>query len=936
MRHARFFVFILVVCTNWGITLAQPVPAEKIPISPEIKKGVLSNGLTYYIRQNSRPEKKVELRLVLKAGSIVEADDQLGLAHFTEHMAFNGSKHFKKNELVSFLQSIGVEFGADLNAQTSFDETIYILPIPTDKPTNLEKGFLALEDWASNLSFDPTEIDKERGIVLEEARLGKGAADRMNKVIYPKIFEGSAYANRLPIGKEEILKTFKAETIKKFYRDWYRPDLMAVIAVGDIDVTQGEALIKKHFGHLRNPANEKPREYATLPSRKISEALIVTDAEATNHVIQIHYPYQLEKSLTTIQDYRSSMVRAIFNSLLNQRLQELVQKPEPPFLYGSSNWSGFVKGYQLFSSVSVVGKGGVEPAVRALLVENERARRFGFTASELERVKANYGRQLERGFNERDKTESTTHASELIRNFLEDEPIPGIENELKYFKSFAPTITLQELNAFAAATVPTNAARLVILNGPTKADFKIPTESELLAMVDQALNTSITVYEDKVLASKLMDTIPSAAKIQSEKTQQELGITEITFSNGVRVILKPTDFKNDQVILNASRLGGQSTYGLDDKYDAAYATALVSQMGVKDFSPLDLRKMLAGKSVSVNPRMSLYSEGIGGQCGSADIETMLQLVHLYFTNPRKDTGLFSSFVSKQQAAVQNIMSNPQAVYQDSLQKILYNNHPRGPRLPKAEDFNSLSLDRLLSVYQGRFGNANGFTFCIVGNFDLGKMKSLVATYIGTLPSSPAVSSFQDLGIRPVAGVVKKEVKRGTEQKSFVTIVFSGPATYSSKENLSMQALIEVLNIKLIETLREDMSGVYGAGMKGQINKYPTGHYLVTASFPCGPENVEPLIKATFGEIQKLKDQGPTQTDLDKVKETWVKQYREEVKDNGYWASRLLQSFEGGTDPTEILTVEKRIQALTLREVQDAARQYLNNQNIVEVVLNPEK
>ncbi len=937
MRYARTAVlFLLAVNMVCGHLVAQPQAIEKIPIATEVKKGTLPNGLTYYIRKNPRPEKKVELRLVLKVGSILESDDQLGLAHFTEHMAFNGSKHFKKNELISFLQSIGVEFGADLNAETSFDETIYILPIPTDKPENLEKGLLALEDWASQLSFEPAEIDKERGIVLEESRLGKGAADRMNKVIYPKIFEGSTYADRLPIGQEEILKTFKPEVIKKFYQDWYRPNLMAVIAVGDLDVAQVEALVKKHFGHLKNPSHEKPRAYATLPTRKISEGLVVTDPEATNHVIQIYYPYQLAKPMTTVQDYRRSMVRAIFNSMLNQRLQELAQKPEPPFLYGSSSWSGFVKNYELYSSVGVVGKGGVEVAIQALLEENERARRFGFTASELERVKANYSRQLERGFNERDKTESGTHANEMIRNFLEDEPIPGIENEFKYFKDFAPTITLEELNSFAAANIPTQAARLIILSGPTQANFNMPTGPELLAIADRAISNSVTPYEEKVLGSKLMETIPAPVSILEEKTEPALGVTELLFANGVRVILKPTDFKNDQVILNATRLGGQSVFAASDKYNAAYATAVVSQMGVSNFTPLDLRKMLAGKSVSVMPRMNLYTEGVSGQCGSADVETMLQMVNLYFTHPRKDDGLFASFISKQQAAVQNIMSNPQAVYQDSLQRILYSNHPRGPRLPRADDFNNVSLDRALTVYESRFGNARGFTFCMVGNFDLSKVKALAATYLGTLPAAKAPASFQDLGIRPVRGVVKKEVKKGTEEKSFVTMVFSGPASYSSKENLAMQALVEVLNIKLIETLREEMSGVYGAGMKGQINKYPYGHYLVTATFPCGPENVDRLTQATLAEIAKLKEQGPTETDLNKVKETWVKQYREELKDNSYWVSRLLQSYEGGTDPGEILTVETRIQALTTKEVQEATKKYLDTENLLEVILNPEK
>ncbi len=928
---------LLVLLTGASLAFGQIKLTDPIPVSPDIKKGTLANGLTYYIRQNSKPEKKVELRLVIKTGSILENDDQQGLAHFTEHMAFNGSKHFKKNELVSFLQSIGVEFGADLNASTGFDETIYILPIPTDKPNNLEQGFLALEDWASTVTFDTKEIDKERGIVLEESRLGKGAADRMNKVILPKLFEGSKYANRLPIGKEDILKSFKPEVIKKFYADWYRPDLMAVIVVGDVDPTQGEALVKKHFGHLKNPKSERAREYAVVPARQKSEGLVVTDPEATNHILQIYYSYKPQKAETTMGDYRASIVKGLFNSMLNQRLQELTQKADPPYLYGASSISGFVKGYEVYSSFAVIGKAGVEPALRAVMEENERARRFGFTAAELDRLKKQFARSLERAYNERDKTDSENYADEYIRNFTEDEPIPGIKNEFNYFKEFSESITLEEVNSYATASIPGNTeTRLVILQGPDKAEFKLPTNDELLQMSEKASSQELKAYEEKALATSLMSAVPTGGKVASEETLDKIGVTELMLSNGIKVILKPTDFKNDQVLLNGSRNGGQSLFGDKDQYSAAYASTIVSQMGVKDFTPLDLRKIVAGKTVSASPRLGLYSEGISGQSGSADVETMLQLVHLYFTSPRKDPDLFASFVSKQQAALLNTMSNPQAVYQDSLQKILYNKHPRAPRIPKVEDFNSVSLDRSLEIYRSRFGNANGFVFAIVGSFDLAKMKDLVTSYLGTLPSGANAAGLKDLGIRPIRGIVRKEVKKGTEPKSYVTMVFSGETEWSTKANLNMQAMIDVLNIKLIETLREDLSGVYGAGMKGQINKNPYNHYMITASIPCGPENVDVLIKATLAEIQKIKDNGPSEADLNKVKETWTKQYREELKENGYWLGRLLQSEEAGTDPNDILTGEQRINAITVKDIKEAANKYFDMKNYLTMVLNPEK
>jgi len=932
---SKMHVVTLIICFISFVTTAQVNLADPIPVAPEIKKGTLSNGLTYYIRKNARPEKKVELRLVVNAGSILEDDDQQGLAHFMEHMAFNGTKNFKKNDLVSFLQSIGVEFGADLNAYTSFDETVYILPIPTDKPENLEKGFQVLEDWASTVTLDPTEIDKERGVVLEESRLGKGAEDRMSKVYYPKLFAGSKYAQRLPIGQDEILKSFKYDAIKRFYKDWYRPDLMAVVVVGDVEPAAAEKMIQAHFGKLKNPSKPRPRVYAQIPARPASEGVVVTDKEAQNYVLQILSSNKVAKPETTVGEYRNSIVEGLFGTMLGGRMQELTQKANPPFVFGGSNLGGFVHGYEVFSSFAVIGKAGVEPAIHAIVQENERARKFGFTTAELDRAKKSLMRNMERAYNEREKSESANYADEYIRNFLEKEPIPGIENEYAYYKQFIDGITLQEVNQFAATNIPSNDNELVIFTGPDKADFPLPTNEQLLATMAAAKKVEVTPYEEKAVASSLMDKAPVGGKIVSEKVNKELGYTELVLSNGVKVLLKPTDFKNDQVIMSATRFGGQSLYDLNDSYSASSATTVVSQMGVKDLSPVDLRKTLAGKTVNATPRLSGVTEGFGGQSGSADIETMLQLTYLYATQPRKDVELFSSFISKQQAMYQNLMANPQTVYQDSIQKILFNNHPRAPRVPKAEDLSKVNLDRALEIYKERFGNANGFTFILVGSFDLDKTKQLVADYLGGLPSSAATSTFKDLGVRPVKGVVKKEVKKGTEPKSFVTIAFTGEVPYSDESQLKMTMLTEVMNIKLIETLREDMGGIYGGGMRGSLSKNPYNSYSVTTSFPCGPENVDKLITATWGEIQKIKTNGPTEADLNKVKETMTKQYLESLKDNNYWVAKLQQTVELGSNPSDILTGEKRIGSVTVKDIKDAANKYFNDKNYVQVVLNPE-
>ncbi|MEX2231666.1 MAG: insulinase family protein [Cyclobacteriaceae bacterium] len=929
-------VFLLVLISFLQSLQAQDKPSDKLPLDPQVKVGKLPNGLTYYIRKNVKPENKVELRLVVNAGSILEDDDQQGLAHFAEHMAFNGSANFEKNDIVSFLQSIGVEFGADLNAYTGFDETVYILPIPTEKKENVEKAFQILDDWASAVSFDPGEIDKERGVVLEEERSGRGAEERMFRQTYPKMLEGSKYADRLPIGKVEVLKSFKPEVIRRFYKDWYRPDLMAVIVVGDMDPAEAERLIKNHFSDLKNPANPRPREKANVPTRKESEALVVTDKEATNHLIDINYPYKTLKDQNTLGAYREYLLRNLFASMLSQRMQELIQKENPPFLYAANYFGSLARGYEGYNAYAYLGKGGVEPAINALVAENERARKFGFTANELDRTKKMMLKSIERAYNERDKTESANLTEEYIRHFLEEEPIPGIENEYKYYQKFLDEIKLEEVNKYVSQTIPSaSEPKLVILTGPEKADFKIPGNTELLTMAEKAFQQETKPYEEKAIASTLMETVPKAGKITGEKKNAALDFTELTLSNGIKVIAKPTDFKNDQVILNASRLGGHYNYDAADRYNAEFAATIVTQMGVGNFSPTDLRKVLAGKNAGVTPRIGSVSEGINGQCSATDVETMLQLVHLYFTQPRKDTELFNSFVSKQQAMYQNMAADPQYTFQESMLETLYKGHPWAPRLPKPETFSEIKLDRSLEIYKDRFSDANGFTFVLVGKIDMNTLKPLLETYLGSLPSTGKSSAYKDVGLRPAKGPLKKEVNKGTEPKSLIRLLWNGEAKYSEEEQFKIQGLVEVMNIKIIETLREDLSGIYGGGMNGSMSKYPYNSYSFGITVPCGPENVDKLIAATLAEIEKVKNNGPSEADLNKVKETWKQQYLVSIKDNGFWARQILQSIETGSDPGRLLTYEQRVDALTPKDVQEMAKKYLDLNNYLQFILNPE-
>lgn len=926
--------------------LAQAAPLENqvpqqstlrldapIPVGPQVKVGKLDNGLTYYIQKNARPERKLELRLVVKAGSILEDEDQRGLAHFVEHMAFNGSTHFRKHELVSYLQSIGVGFGADLNAYTSFDETVYILPIPTDRPDNVTKAFQVLEDWAHGVRFDADAIEKERGIVLEELRLGKGAADRMGKQIYPRLFNGSRYAERLPIGREDVLRNFQPETLRRFYRDWYRPDLMAVVVVGDVDPKRAESLVKKHFARLKNPANPRPREYAAIPARADTEALVVTDPEANGNAVLIRYPVQPVRESGTIGAYRDDLVQGLFGAMLNQRLQEVSQLPDAPWLGASSSLGKLTPRYHSYNATAALGPRGAVPALTALVQENERARQHGFGEQELERAKKNLMRTYEQAWNERAKSDSGTYAAEYIRNFLQDEAIPGIETEYRYVQQLVPGITLDEMNAYARRTIPADSGKLVLYTGVDRPDA--PSGAQLLAAVAEAARAPVARHDEKLLATRLMERPSQPGKITAEEHDKALGLTRLTLSNGVKVILKPTDFRNDQVMLSAARPGGQSLFPDQDILNARFSNAIVASMGVKDFTPLDMSKILAGKAAGVTVGLGSYSDVVAGASGATDVETMLQLLWLKFAGVRRDEALFHAYIDKQAEIARNAAGQPGRHFNDALVTALYNGHPRAPRALDADDYAKIDLDRSIDIFRQRFSSAKDLTFIVVGSFDEQKIRPLLATYLGSLPTPDIPVAYRDVGLRPATGVIKREVRSGTEPKSTVSLTFTGPARFSEAEQLRLAALVEVTNLRLIEVLREKMAMIYGGGASGALSKIPYGNYSIGVSLPTGPEHVDKVIAATFAEIARLQEQGPDAGELEKVKSNWIQNHRRSLRENGYWVANLQSSLTEGTDPASILEVERQVQALTVQDVQAAARQYFDTKNYVQVVLNPE-
>lgn len=908
---------------------------DNLPVDTAVHIGKLANGLTYYIRHNEKPENKVEMRLVVNAGSVLEDEDQQGLAHFTEHMAFNGTTHFKKNDLVDFLQKIGVKFGADLNAYTSFDETVYILPIPLDDTSNMRKGLQVLQDWAQGLSFDNDQIDGERNVVLEESRLGKGADDRMFRKIFPVQYNGSLYAQRLPIGKDSILKTFPYDAVKRFYHDWYRPDLQAVIIVGDIDVAQTEALIKEYFSGLKNPENERPRFNATVNARTENQAMVVTDKEATNYFVEIDYPTIPTKPSVSLNDYRKDLIKELFASMINDRFSELTRSANPPFLYASVGYGSFARGYDAMTAFAVAGQSGTDTALNILLREIERVKQFGFTDAELERNKKDMLSSFEKIFNNKDKTESSNFVSEYIRNFTDSEPIAGITNEWNYYEQMLPGITLAEVNALAEP-LKQNPKIFASIQGPEEGNNILKDDQILLGKTLAYMHQSTDAYTEKQIASSLIDKKPKPGKIIKQINNDKLGTVEYDLANGAKVVVKPTDFKNDEILMTAFHKGGLSKYGVADKYNANYTAGIVQQMGVGNFTPTNLTKFLAGKNVSIFPRLGGLTASLSGTTTVKDFETLLQLVYLYTTSPRKDESLFNAWKEKQKAAVEFSMKDPTTVFIDTFYNTLYNKNPlMGVFVAKKEYFDKLNLDRILSIYKEQFEDAKDFTFIFTGSVDTTNIKPLLETYIGSIATTGKPAAFKDNGVRPVKGNHEITIYKGKESKSLILTSYTGETKYDPQLALQAQALTEILNIKVTEDLREKLGAIYGGGISGGLSKYPYNSYSFMMQLPCGPNNVDTLIKSANAEIEKIKTNGPTQTDLDKVKKQWLERYKVNIKENNFWLSRLQSIYIQGDDPQRIFDYEKNVNAITVDEIKNVAQKLFSNVNVLRAVLMPE-
>lgn len=935
-RYIKPFVLLLTCFASIAVltSMFSPVLEEKpLPLDPAVRTGKLSNGFTYFIRHNEAPKNRVVFYLANKVGSILENENQRGLAHFIEHMSFNGTKHFPKNELVDYLEKSGVRFGADLNAYTSFDETVYQLPLPADDPAILKNGIQIMRDWAQEAILDPVEIDKERGVVLEEKRLGMGASERIRQQVYPMLLNGSRYVDRMPIGLESVLTQFKPETLREFYFDWYRPDLQALIVVGDIDVDAMEKAIKAKFSDLKNPKHKKQRTKYRIPLTGKNQFLIVTDPEMTSTVMDITIK-NIAPKMKTALDYRSAIIQNLFNEMLGQRYAELSRQGNPPFLKGSAGVTPLMGGLDSYSLSVVAKPSELERGVKAVWRESERLKRFGFTSTELERAKKAFQSQMDAGLKEKSKTPSESYVKEYVQYFLDEISSPGIEIENKLVHAQLPGITLAELNQLCKVYIK-NTNRDIVVQAPEKDRKSLPAESQLLSWLNAVEKESLQPYQDVTVSKPLLTKAPVTGQIVKEETDPALNTTTLTLSNGLRVILKPTNFKNNEILFTGFAPGGTSAYPDADFQSAANAAGIITSFGAGNYDMTALQKLLSGKQLQVQPYIIDRTQGFHGATAPADLESALELLYAQFTEPRIDTAMFRGMIMQSRAALANRENDPGSVFQDSVSAVLsgYNVRGMGPSLQKLDQ---IKLDRVYAIYKERYSDASNFTFLFVGNFEVNAIKPLLQKYLGALPATHRHEEAKDLGIHIPSGQIEKRIHAGKEDKASVMLVFSGEYASNPENNLALSVVKELLTFRMVERLREAEGGAYAPSVDWSRERFPQSRYSMTVSFGCAPSNADKLIAAALQEVQKLKIDGATETDLQKFATEQFRQMELYEKENGFWINYLSGKIQNKEELNELFAVKDMIKKLTVKDTQEAAKRFLNEQNLIRLVWLPEK
>lgn len=908
--------------------------ADPLPVDTAVHRDTLANGLVYYIRRNAEPAHRAELRLAVNAGSVLEDDDQRGIAHFVEHMLFNGTRRFEEGELVNFFERAGMQFGPDVNAYTSFDETVYTLEVPTDSVEILHKSFEVLQDWAAYATLSRDAIDAERGVIIEEWRRGLGAGGRLRDKLLPELFRGSRYGDRLPIGDTLTIRDAPPETLRRFYRDWYRPDLMAIVAVGDFDVAAIDSLIVAHFADL--PAADDPQarpvfDVAHPPETRFT---VATDPEYpyTQLEVYLRRPVQVAK---TVGDYRDRIVEQLFQSMLNKRLAEVARDGDSaPFLWARISRGSLARTSAHTALVAQVEEDSIQSGLAAMLTEATRAALHGFTATELQRQKLQTRRAYEKDILEKDNRPSSALARAYAASFLTEAPIVGIEHAYTLVTKLLPDITLEDINERARELLG-HKSRNVVVTMPEKEGLTPPSHDLLASILEQVAMKPIAPYIDAVTDSPLMATIPDPVDIIREQFLPRVGATAITLANGIQVLMKPTDFRNDEVLFSALSPGGASLVRDEEYFPASIATIVVSKSGVGAFDRTALTKKLAGKIVSVYPYINDLGEGLSGRASPSDLVELFQLIHLYITAPRAEDAALASFQNQQRSMLLNRETTPGSAFQDSLIAAFYGDWPRR-QTPTVAQIDSLDLQQILALYQDRFADTDDFTFVFVGNFDVDTLRTLAATYLGTLPTTDRHESWRNIEPEAPVGAVTMVARKGQEPQSQVGIIFHGPFAYDRANRHGLRSLQAALDIHLRETLREERAGVYSVAVHSSATDRPAPAYTLSVYFGCDPKRAHEMTRAVFDEIDAIQ----TTLDLDdivvKIREQQRRQRETSLEQNNFWLSTLrFYTEHPAEDMNDIFRYTELIDSLTAEDLRGAARQFLREQ-YVQVTLLPEE
>ena len=942
MKHLSrgLLIAVLTICCNFQFVFAQSL--QTLPVDQNVRIGKLDNGLTYYIRHNALPEKRAEFYIAQKVGSILEEPQQRGLAHFLEHMAFNGTQHFPGDEtglgIVEWCETKGIKFGTNLNAYTSIDQTVYnISNVPTENINVVDSCLLILHDWSNAIKLADNEIDKERGVIREEWRSRNSGMQRILTDALPVLFPDSKYADCMPIGSIDVINNFPYQDIRDYYAKWYRPDLQGIIIVGDIDVDDIEAKIKKIFADIKAPVNPAERIYYPVEDNQEPLIYIGTDKEIKTPSFNIFFKHDAtpDSLKNSPQYYLRQYMLSMAISMLNIRLAELTQEPEPPYTSASAGYGEFfvAKTKEAFSLSGSCKMDGIELAMKTVLQEAERARRFGFTASEYERVKADYLQSIETSYNERNTRKNGSFVSECLNHFLDNEPMPGIELDYALMKQIAPKVPVEAINKILASLFTEN-NQVVLLVGPQNEEMKYPSKEEIEAWLQEPKTLDLKPYEDKVSNEPLIskDKEPQGGSIVSETTGEIYGSTKLVLSNGVTVYIKPTDFKADQILMLGSSFGGSSLFPDNEILDISQINSVATIGGIGNFDKIALGKALAGKLASVSTSVSGLTESVSGSCPPRDFETMMQLTYLRFTDPRKDEEAFQSYKNRLKTALQNKDANPMKAFQDTLSHMLYGNHPR--MLDMTEEMvDNTNYDRIIEMYKDRFADASDFIFYFVGNIDIEEVKPLIAKYLGGLPAIHRKETFKDTKMDIRKGVHKKEfAKKQETPMATVLFVYSGKCKFNLKNNIALSFLEQALDMVYTAEIREKEGGSYGVSCSGSLSKYPKEQLVLQISFQTDPdpEKKAKLINIVTEQLQKMAKEGPTDEQMQKIKEYMLKKYMDAQKENSYWLNNLYAYFYSGIDSTK--GYEDYINNMTAKDVKKILADLLKQKNEIQLVM----